>query len=69
MSIIGIILTLLVLAVLLWGGDKLLAVFPGNGRVKQVIRIVVIVFAALLALSLVASLFGVSLPWNLTLRR
>lgn len=63
-GIVEVIFTLLVLAVLVWGGERLLALFPGNERIKQIIRILAIVAFALWFLSVVASFFGVSLPWS-----
>lgn len=63
-GIVELIFTLLVIAVLVWGGERLLALFPGNERIKQVIRILAIVAVALWFLSVAASFFGVSLPWS-----
>jgi hypothetical protein len=63
-SILGLVLTLLIAALLLWGGDRLLALWPGNPPLKQVIRIVVIIAVALWCLSLIAGYFGIPMPWG-----
>lgn len=63
-GIIELIFTLLVLAVLVWGGERLLALWPGNEKLKQIVRIFAIVAGALWLLSVAASFFGVSLPWS-----
>lgn len=59
---IGLFFSLLVLAVLIWGADRLLVLLPGNEKVKQAVRIVAIVVVALWFLSLAASFFGASTP-------
>ena len=63
-TILGIILTILVVAVLLWGGDRLLALWPGNEKLKQVVRIIVIVAVAIWVLILIAGFFGIPMPWG-----
>ena len=63
-SILGLVFMLLIAALLLWAGDRLLALWPGNPPLKQVIRIIVIVAVALWALSLVAGFFGIAMPWG-----
>lgn len=63
-DIVGLIFLLLGLAVIVWGGERLFALFPGNEKIKQVIRILAIVGLALWFLSVAASFFGVSLPWS-----
>jgi hypothetical protein len=63
-SILGLLFLILFLAVLIWGGDRLLALLPGNEKLKQIVRIIAIVVVALWFLSLAASFFGVALPWN-----
>jgi hypothetical protein len=68
-SILGLVLTLAVAALFLWGGDSLLKLWPGNSILKQVIRIVVIVAVALWCLSTVAGFFGIPMPWGPTLQR
>jgi len=55
---------LLFLAVILWGGDRLIALVPGYEKLKQAARIIAIVAVALWCISLAASLVGVSLPWS-----
>ena len=55
---------ILFLAVVIWGGDRLLALLPGNEKLKQAVRIVAIVIVALWALGIAASFFGVSTPWS-----
>lgn len=62
-SVVELIFALLVLAVLVLGGERLLALWPGNSVVKQVVRIVAIVAIALWCLSEAASFLGVALPW------
>jgi Mg2+ and Co2+ transporter CorA len=62
--VLEIIFTALFLAVLVWGGDSLLKLFPGNEKLKQIVRIVAIVAVALLFLNMVASFLGVSMPWG-----
>jgi hypothetical protein len=64
MNLIGLLFAVLVLAVLIWGGDRLLALLPGNEKLKQIVRIIAIVAVALWFLSLAASFFGVSMPWG-----
>jgi len=59
-----LVLLILVLAVILWGGDRLLALLPGNEKLKQIVRIIVIVAVALWALSVIASFFGLAMPWG-----
>lgn len=63
-SIIELIFALLVLAVLVWGGERLLALWPGNSLVKQIVRIVAIVAVALWCLGEAAAFLGVSPPWS-----
>lgn len=65
MAVPEILFAILVLAVLLWGGDRLLALLPGNERLKQIARIIAIVAVALWFLSLVAAWLGVPMPWGL----
>ncbi len=63
-NIAALLIALLVLAVLIWGGDRLLALLPGNEKIKQIVRIVVIVIVALWFLSLAASFLGVPMLWE-----
>lgn len=63
MSMLSILFAILVLAVLVWGGDRLLALLPGNESLKQFVRIIAIVVVAIWFLGLVASWLGVSVPW------
>jgi hypothetical protein len=63
-SILGLIFSLLVAAVLLLGGDRLLALWPGNSTLKQVIRIVVTIAVALWCLSQIAGFFGIPMPFG-----
>jgi hypothetical protein len=63
-TLIAIVFAILVLAVLLWGGDRLLALWPSQGKLVQAARIIVIVAVALWLLSLIAGLLGVGLPWS-----
>ena len=64
MTILGLLILMLVLAVLIWGGDALLKLLPGNEKIKQVVRILAIVVLALWFLSLAADLLGVPMPWS-----
>lgn len=64
-SILGLVFLILFIAVVVWGGDKLLALLPGNSALKQAARVIVIVVLALWALSVAASLLGVPMPWNM----
>ncbi len=68
-SILGLVLTLAIAALLLWGGDRLLALWPGNPPLKQVIRIVVIVAVALWCLFQIAGFFGIPTPFGPALQR
>ena len=63
-SIAELIFTILFLAVIVLGGERLLALLPGNSTLKQIVRIVAVVAVALWCLSIAASFFGVSLPWS-----
>lgn len=69
MPIIELLFLILFLAVIIWGGDRLLALLPGNSTLKQIVRIVAIVIVALWFLSLAAGFFGVSLPWSPAVHR
>lgn len=64
MPILDIIFAILVLAVLLWGGDRLVALLPGNEKLKQAVRVIAIVVVALWFLGLVAGYFGIAMPWG-----
>jgi hypothetical protein len=63
-SIVSLIFLILFLAVIIWGGDRLLALLPGNEKLKQTVRIIAIVVLSLYFLSLAAGFFGIALPWN-----
>jgi hypothetical protein len=63
-SIVELIFTILFIAVIVLGGERLLALFPGYEKLKQVVRILAIVAVALWFLSVAALFFGVSLPWS-----
>jgi ABC-type glucose/galactose transport system permease subunit len=63
-ALISIVVAVLVLAILLWGGDRLLALWPSQGKLVQAARIIVIVAVSLWLLSLIAGFFGVGLPWS-----
>ena len=65
MSLLAILFAVLFLAVLIWGGDRLLALLPGNEKLKAAVRIIAIVAVALWLLGLVAAFFGISMPWML----
>jgi len=55
MNLIGLIVTLLIAAVFLWGIDKIPQL---DGGLKQLIKIVVYVVAAILVILFLAGLFG-----------
>lgn len=63
MQALAILFAVLFLAVLIWGGDGLLALLPGNEKLKAAVRIIAIVVVSLWLLGLVAAFFGVALPW------
>jgi len=63
-SIISLLFLILFLAVIIWGGDKLLALLPGNEKLKQAARVIAIIVIALWGLSIAASFFGVAMPWS-----
>lgn len=69
MDFVALIFLILFLAVVIWGGDRLLALLPGDAKLKQAARIIAIVVLALWALNVSASLFGVSTPWSPTVHR
>lgn len=64
MPIIELLFLILFLAVIIWGGDRLLALLPGNAALKQAVRVIAIVIVSLWALSVAAGFFGVSMPWS-----
>jgi len=59
---LALLFSLLVLAILIWGGDRLLALAPGSPKLIAAIRIIAIVCVALYVLSLIAGFFGVAVP-------
>lgn len=63
-DVVQLIFLLLVLAVIVWGGEALLALLPGYDKLKKAARIIAIVAIALYLLGLVAGMLGVSLPWQ-----
>jgi hypothetical protein len=63
-EILGILILALILAILLWGADGLFALFPGDARIKRGIKIVAIVVVAIWFLLLIASFFGIPVPWH-----
>jgi len=69
MDFVALIFLILFLAIVIWGGDRLLALLPGDAKLKQAARIITIVVLALWALNVAASLFGVSTPWSPTVHR
>jgi hypothetical protein len=60
--VFGVVIAILIVMLLLWAGDRLLALWPGNSALKQVVRIVVIVVVAIWVLVTVAGLFGIPVP-------
>lgn len=60
---LSLLIALLILAVLIWGGDRLLALVPAAPKLIAAIRIIAIVCVALYVISLVAGFFGVAVPW------
>jgi hypothetical protein len=65
----SLLIALLILAVLIWGGDRLLALVPASPKLIAAIRIIAIVCVALYVISLVAGFFGVAVPWYPTVVR
>jgi cell division protein FtsX len=63
-AFLGIFFLLLALAVIVWGGDGLMKLLPGDAKIKQAAKIIVIVILALWFLSLAASILGVAIPWS-----
>jgi hypothetical protein len=63
-TLVSLLLALLVLALLVWAGQNLLALWPGNEKIKRVAWILLVVIVALYLLSLVAGFFGVEMPWG-----
>jgi hypothetical protein len=68
-TLLALLAALLVLAILIWGADRLLALAPGYPRLIAAIRIIAIVAIALYVLSLIAGFFGIPLPWGPGLQR
>ncbi len=66
---LSLLVALLALAILIWGGDRLLALAPGKPKLIEAIRIIAIVCVALYVLSLIAGFFGVPVPWYPTVYR
>jgi hypothetical protein len=62
--LIQAIIWVVAVCIILWGGDRLLSLFPGYEKIKSGIRTVVAVVMALWCLSLIAELVGVSMPWG-----
>ncbi len=60
---LALLFWLIALAILIWGGDRLLALAPGSPKLIAAIRIIAIVCVALYVLGLVAGFFGVAVPW------
>lgn len=63
MTIAALLFLILILAVLLWWGDKLLALAPGDAKLKAFVRTSCIALVAIALICLVAALFGVRIPW------
>ena len=59
---LALLFSLLVLAILIWGGDRLLALAPGQPKLIAAIRIIAIVCVALYVVYLIAGFFGVAVP-------
>lgn len=54
MTLLGLIVALLIAAVFLWGVDRL----PLDGTIKQIIKVLVVVIAAVFVILFLAALFG-----------
>lgn len=67
-EILGIIFSALILAVIVWGGDGLMKLVPGNEKIKAGIRIFAIVVLVIFCLISIANFFNIPLPWGPTLR-
>ena len=63
MTIAALLFLILILAVILWWGDRLLALAPGNPKLKEIVRTSVIALVAIGIICVVAALFNVRIPW------
>jgi hypothetical protein len=63
-TLIGIIISALILIVIVWGGDGLIKLVPGDGKLKQGLRIFAIVVLTIFCLVSIAGYFNIPLPWN-----
>jgi hypothetical protein len=63
MTIVALLFLILILAVLLWWGDRILALAPGNPKLKELVRTSAIALVAILLICLIAAFFGVKIPW------
>lgn len=63
LRMLALLLSLIALAIFIWGGDRLLALVPGSPKLIMAIRVIAIVCISLYVLTLIAEFFGVSTPW------
>jgi hypothetical protein len=63
MTLAAFCFLLVILAVLLWGGDRLLALVPGNTKLKEAARTIIIVVIAITLICTFAAFLGVRIPW------
>lgn len=63
MTLAAFCFLLVILAVLLWGGDRILAHVPGNPKLKDVARTIIIVVVSIALICMLAALLGIRIPW------
>ena len=61
-SILAIVVLLVIVAILVWGGDALLKLAP-QSKLLQAARIIAIVAVSIWVVCLIAAFFGVPTPW------
>lgn len=59
----GLLLLLVLLAVLIWGADRLLALVPGYPKLIAAVRVIAIVVITIYVIGLIAGFFGIPVPW------
>lgn len=62
-QILGIVVLLVIVAILVWGGDHLLALAP-QSKILAAARIIAIVAISIWVVCLIASFFGIPVPWG-----
>jgi hypothetical protein len=61
-QILAIVVLLVVVAILVWGGDALMKLAPPS-KLIQAARIIAIVAISIWVVCLIAAFFGVATPW------